>query len=224
MLSTSQTIPSPRALNSVCDMALRSSRTQARLLCNEITGLVRDYGSDNSIICLAYCKIGERIVGSFSLDENDNPQVCLANDKGETMMLSASDFNVSECRALREAVTDTIDAINYRRCCDGISRQTELATRAEKYLSDKLNVEGNHEACFLKNRYAFDIGGNKVDGYSYNPEKNKDLGGEYSVVFNDGTSRWLWDFSNSVLEQICSNIKCNVDINKSVEKGFKIGF
>ena len=191
-------------------MALRSSRTQVQLLCDEVTGLVRDYGSENKVVCLAYCKIGERIVGNFSLDDNDNPQVCLANDKGETITLPARDFNVRECRALREAVADTVDAINYRRCCDGINRQTELATAVEKSLKELFKVTGRTGALVVQNRIPVELDGVKVASYVFTPEKNKEFGGKYSVILENGR-KWVWELSNKGLEKILENIKANIE-------------
>jgi len=196
-------------------MALKSSITQAQLLCDAVTELIRNYGTDGRANCLAYCKIGERIVGHFFLNEREEPQVCLANDKGETISLPARDFNVRECRAIREAVSDTVDAINYRRCCDGINRQTELATAVEKSMMELFKVSGKTESMVVSNRVPLKLDGEEVVIYAFNPEENKSLGGQYEIHLSDGRCHWVWNLSNTGLEKVLENVKANIEVMKA---------
>lgn len=196
-------------------MALKSSRTQEQLLCDAVTELIRNYGTDGRANCLAYSKIGERIVGHFFLNEREEPQVCLANDKGETFSLPARDFNVRECRALRDAVAETVDAINYRRCCDGINRQTELATAVEKSMMELFKVSGKTESMVVSNRVPLKLDGEEVVIYAFNPEENKSLGGQYEIHFSDGRCHWVWNLSNTGLEKVLENVKANIEVMKA---------
>ena len=196
-------------------MALKSSRSQAQLLCDAVTELICNYGTDGRATCLAYCKIGERIVGHFFLNEREEPQVCLANDKGETISLPARDFNVRECRAIREAVSDTVDAINYRRCCDGINRQTELATAVEKSMMELFKVSGKTESMVVSNRVPLKLDGEEVVIYAFNPEENKNLGGQYEIHLSDGRCQWVWNLSNTGLEKVLENVKANIEVMKA---------
>lgn len=196
-------------------MALKSSRTQAQLLCDAVTELIRNYGTDGRANCLAFCKIGERIVGHFFLNEREEPQVCLANDKGETISLPARDFNVRECRAIREAVSDTVDAINYRRCCDGINRQTELATAVENSLKELFKITGKTNALVVSNRVPLKLDGEDVVNYVFNPEDNKYLSGKYEVITSNGRCGWVWNLSNTGLEKVLENVKANIEAVKA---------
>lgn len=202
-------------------MPVVSPRTQTQLLCDAIQNHIRDFGKDNKVLCYAYCQIGDRIVGSFRLDKDNQPEVVLVNAKGESLVMPAVDFNEIDCKRLQDAIIESADVSNYCRCCDEINRQTELANSIEKLMKDCFVVSGCKDKLVVKNKFPLEIAGNKVVGFQFDPEKNKTLGGAYEVVFTRGRTEWIWNLGNKTLEAVKENIQKNLEYAKTHKKSHR---
>ena len=83
-----------------------------------------------------------------------------------------------------------------------------------------LDVDGVLNCCTTKDRCCGYVGidDKKVSCFSFNPEKNKDLGGQYDIVFQGGTTAWVWELSNKGLEKLNAALQQNISLAQKQAK------
>lgn len=203
-------------------MALKPSITYSERLAMAVRKHVEIYGKDNKVGCIVWCPMSGFLVDSFSVDPEKGPIVILyrQSDNAEREIISnpVSDFNIKECKTLIAVIDENADALTYQMRREAMSRQSELAHNAEQLMKQYFQINCSDSKLIAPNKVPLSIDDKKVSCFSFNPEKNKDLGGQYDIVFQGGTTAWVWELSNKGLEKLNAALQQNISLAQKQTK------
>lgn len=197
-------------------MAIKSSITPQARFAMAIRNHIENFGKDNKCNCIVFNNDLGFLVDSFIISQEFGPMVCLSRSNSESEIKShlvpVTEFNEDKCKTLLAVIEENADALTYQLRSEAMNRHSKLANSAEKLIKEYFDITRSNSKLIVQNKISFYIGKDKINYFSFNPEKNKSFGGEYDLICQGGKKIWIWDLKSSELEKLSELLQDNIKL------------